>query len=488
MPEKLLEEVKNNLIDLYLKVKIRKTIETITIDSDFLDNEKKNLSILSPLDIIIYIKTHLQILIDIQVSEKLNELRNNPLLINEQYGINCSENNYETLLRRYEGDIRNYIKIENMLKIHIDDLNYKIEQLEKTIENLRNKNLPINNNILEYQKKIDNLTTIVKNYEKSNLIIPELEKKIKFQKIELDKMDEYYKNKIKSFNKKIEKYEKNENKDNSFNTKKIQISNYNSYKTNTNNNINSNINNNNTTLKKKKKLHNSIISNNDSSFLMITNNNFYNSPKFNTMTQRSLYNYDSCDKDKSTDYFSSNKTLNKNIKNNFSSSKKNNVTKKMILQNKSSNICKKRIQKIPKSTSNIISKKNSIIIDKYNNNYINQLISNKNKKIRLNKSNSNSNICRDLNTTLSNITIEKIPSCVNYINIYSTLNNNNNNKTINNNKNNNKLNENNIIGNSNLKRSSTEKKYPNEKLNKSLLPRKKSNSRSKTKSFVNKYN
>ena len=111
MPEKLLEEVKKNLIDLYLKVKIRKTIETITIDSDFLDNEKKNLSILSPLDIIIYIKTHLQILIDIQVSEKLNELRNNPLLINEQYGINCSENNYETLLRRYEGDIINYIKI-----------------------------------------------------------------------------------------------------------------------------------------------------------------------------------------------------------------------------------------------------------------------------------------------------------------------------------------------------------------------------------------
>ena len=464
--EEILSEIKNNLIDLYLKVKIRKTIETITIDSDFLDNEKKNLNKLSALDIIKYIKTHLQILIEIQVSEKLNELKNDPNLINENFNeINNNINNYEILLRRYEADIRNYIKIENMLKIHIDDLNFKIENLEKKIENLKNKNF--NNNILEYQKKIDNLTNIVKNYEKSNLIIPELEKKIKFQKIELDKMDEYYKNKIKIYNKKIEKYEKND----SFINKKIQISNYNSYKSNTNNN--------NTTLKKKKKIENSIISNNnDSSFLMITNNNFYNSPKFNTMTQRSLCNYDSCEKEKSTDY----KTKNK--KNNYSTSKKNNLTKKIMLQNK--NLNKKALQKIPKSTSNICSSKNSMIIDNHNNNNINKLLSNKNKKIRLNKSNSNSNICRDLNTTLSNINIEKIPSCVNYINIYSTINNNHDKEIIN--KKFSKFNNNHHLkNNSNFKRCSTERKLINDNLNTTLPPKRKSNSRSKTKSFVNKF-
>ena len=457
--EEILSEIKNNLIDLYLKVKIRKTIETITIDSDFLDNEKKNLNKLSALDIIKYIKSHLQILIEIQVSEKINELKQE---INENFNEN-NINNYEILLRRYEADIRNYIKIENMLKIHIDDLNFKIENLEKTIENL-NKNT-FNKNILEYQKKIDNLTNIVKNYEKSNLIIPELEKKIKFQKIELDKMDEYYKNKIKIYNKKIEKYEKND----SFINKKIQISNYNSYKSNANNSNNFNINNN-TTLKKKKKIENSIISNNnDSSFLMITNNNFYNSPKFNTMTQRSLCNYDSCEKEKSTDF----KTKSKK---NYSSSKKNNLTKKIILQNK--NLNKKALQKIPKSTSNIVSKKNSMIID--NNNH---LLSNKNKKIRLNKSN-NSNICRDLNSTLSNINIEKIPSCVNYINIYSTINNND--KDIDNKKFS-KFNNNHKKNISNFKRCSTERKLFSDNLNTTLPPKKKSNSRSKTKSFVNKF-
>ena len=458
--EEILSEIKNNLIDLYLKVKIRKTIETITIDSDFLDNEKKNLNKLSALDIIKYIKSHLQILIEIQVSEKINEIKNE---INENSN-EININNYEILLRRYEADIRNYIKIENMLKIHIDDLNFKIENLEKTIEKIKKNS--VNKNILEYQKKIENLTNIIKNYEKSNLIIPELEKKIKFQKIELDKMDEYYKNQIKIFNKKIEKYEKND----FFNQKKIQISNYNSYKSNTNNSNN----NNNTTLKKKKK---TIISNNnDSSFLIITNNNFYNSPKFNTMTQRSLCNYDSCEKEKSTDY----KTKNK--KNNYSTSKKNNSTKKIILQNKN---YKKALQKIPKSTSNIISKKNSMIIENNNNN-LNQIMSNKNKKIRLNKSNNNSNICRDLNTTLSNINIEKIPSCVNYINIYSTINNDN--------KENININEKEIIHKKfnsnkfNFKRCSTEKKLFNDNLNKTLPPKKKSNSRSKTKSFVNKFN
>ncbi len=455
--EEILSEIKNNLIDLYLKVKIRKTIETITIDSDFLDNEKKNLNKLSALDIIKYIKSHLQILIEIQVSEKINEIKNE---INENSN-EININNYEILLRRYEADIRNYIKIENMLKIHIDDLNFKIENLEKTIEKIKKNS--VNKNILEYQKKIENLTNIIKNYEKSNLIIPELEKKIKFQKIELDKMDEYYKNQIKIFNKKIEKYEKND----FFNQKKIQISNYNSYKSNTNNSNN----NNNTTLKKKKK---TIISNNnDSSFLIITNNNFYNSPKFNTMTQRSLCNYDSCEKEKSTDY----KTKNK--KNNYSTSKKN-TTKKIILQNKN---YKKALQKIPKSTSNIISKKNSMIIENNNNN-LNQ--SNKNKKIRLNKSNNNSKICRDLNTTLSNINIDKIPSCVNYINIYSTINNDN--------KENININEKEIIHKKfnsnkfNFKRCSTEKKLFNDNLNKTLPPKKKSNSRSKTKSFVNKFN
>ena len=119
--EEILSEIKNNLIDLYLKVKIRKTIETITIDSDFLDNEKKNLNKLSALDIIKYIKTNLQILIEIQVSEKINELKQE---INENFNEN-NINNYEILLRRYEADIRNYIKIENMLKIHIFAINFK---------------------------------------------------------------------------------------------------------------------------------------------------------------------------------------------------------------------------------------------------------------------------------------------------------------------------------------------------------------------------
>ena len=55
---------------------------------------------------------------------------------------------------------------------------------------------------------MNKLTSLVKTYEKRDLKIPLLEKKIKKQKIELDKLDLYYKKQIKSFTKKIENYEK----------------------------------------------------------------------------------------------------------------------------------------------------------------------------------------------------------------------------------------------------------------------------------------
>ena len=61
---------------------------------------------------------------------------------------------------------------------------------------------------IEYRKKIEELTSLVKSYEKRDLKIPLLEEKIKKQKIELDNLDLYYKKQIKSFTKKLENYEK----------------------------------------------------------------------------------------------------------------------------------------------------------------------------------------------------------------------------------------------------------------------------------------
>lgn len=205
-------QLKSAIIDLYQNIKIRKKTDTQKIDETFLQQEKISLQSISPLVLIDYMKTHLSLLIDLKVSEKLSKQKTNPSEFYSTYGSETPSNEYEKLLRRYESDIRNYIKIENMLKIHIDELNYKLELLQKQIEMLQKQSMNFveTTSSLEYKKKIEELTTLVNNYEKYNLKIPLLEKKIKIQKIELDKLDNYYKKQIKNYSKKIEEYEKYE--------------------------------------------------------------------------------------------------------------------------------------------------------------------------------------------------------------------------------------------------------------------------------------
>ena len=204
------EELKLSIIDLYQRIKIRKKSDTKIIDKNFLDQEKKLLTSISPKVLIEYIKIHLNLLIDIKVNEKLSKIEKNPMEFVSYNGSEIPSNNYEKLLRRYEGDIRNYIRMVNILKIHIDDLNQNQELLQKQIEQFQRESISFihTNKSLEYQKKIEELTGLVKSYERLNLKIPYLEKKIKIQKIELDKLDIYYKKQIKSFTKKIEDYEK----------------------------------------------------------------------------------------------------------------------------------------------------------------------------------------------------------------------------------------------------------------------------------------
>ena len=205
-----IDDLKNSIVDLYQNVKIRKQSDAKLIDKKFLEEEKSSLLSISPIVLINYIKIHLNLLIDIKVDEKIAKIKANPMDYISSYGSELPANDYEKLLRRYEGDIRNYIKYVNMLKIHIDELNEKQEILEKQIEQLQKEafNFIPTTQSIEYKKKIEELTALIKTYEKHNLKIPLLEKKIKIQKIELDKLDSFYKKQIKSYTKKISEYEK----------------------------------------------------------------------------------------------------------------------------------------------------------------------------------------------------------------------------------------------------------------------------------------
>ena len=231
------DDLKKSIIELYQIVKIRKESEAKIIDKEFLEKEKISLNSISPIVLIDYIKSHLNLLIDNKVKEKMSKLKRNPIEYISYYGSDIPVNDYEKLLRRYEGDIRNYIRMVNILKIHIDELCQRQELLQNQIEQFQKDsfNFIPTNKSLEYKKKIKELTTLIKSYEKHNLKIPLLEKKIKIQKIELDKLDSYYKKQIKSFTKKLEDYEKGIylNKNNSM-IKKIKVikSLYNNYSNN----------------------------------------------------------------------------------------------------------------------------------------------------------------------------------------------------------------------------------------------------------------
>ena len=409
-----LNQIKEAIIDLYQNVKIRKESETITIDESYLKKEKSTLENVSPLTLISYIKTHISLLIDVKVTEKLSLMNSDPSLLFSEYGSDITPTNYENLLRRYESDIRNYIKIENILKIHIEELNYKIEILEKKIELLKQKitkdDKYCNSNIvISYKKKIEELSNLVKMYEKSNLKIPILEKKIKIQKLELDKLN-YYKNQCRSFSKKIEKYEKESYLKSARNTNST-YSNFTILKPN-------NITNKSRT-KNNTNIINSTINNNNTNSLLTTN---IHSPSILTMTQRTGYNSLDEENDKTSVFMSSNKrdvspiSLTKKVK--CISAIKKSPTKKFIsnksknknIYNNHNNFNKGRNTSkiIPKSPSCL---NENLIKKKKNNKYNNQ-------------SKDRNSIMKDLNKTISDI--DKIPF-VNYINIYSNINSNNSN-------------------------------------------------------------
>ena len=410
-----LDQIKEAIIDLYQNVKIRKESETITIDESYLKKEKSTLENVSPLTLISYIKNHIGLLIDVKVTEKLSLMNSDPSLLFSEYGSDITPTNYENLLRRYESDIRNYIKIENILKLHIEELNYKIEILEKNIESLKQKipkdeNIYNNKIVISYKKKIDELSNLIKMYEKSNLKIPILEKKIKVQKLELDKLN-YYKNQCRSFSKKIEKYEKESYLKSARNTNST-YSNFTILKPK--NKIN-----NKSRTKNNTNIINSTINNNNTNSLLTTN---IHSPSFITMTQRTGYNSLDEENDKTSVFISSNKrdvspiSLTKKVK--CISAIKKSPTKKFI-SNKSKN-------------KNIYTNRNNFNKGK---NYIKNIPKsplglkdnlNKNNYKYNNQSKERNSILKDLNKTISDI--DKVPF-VNYINIYSNINSNNSNFT-----------------------------------------------------------
>ena len=90
--------------------------------------DKENLKKLPILDIINYIKTSLLIVINIKLKEELEKQRDEK--IQKKISEEIAAEDYETLLRKEEAEIRQHISIEHQFKLHSEYLEQRITELE----------------------------------------------------------------------------------------------------------------------------------------------------------------------------------------------------------------------------------------------------------------------------------------------------------------------------------------------------------------------
>ena len=137
--EKELEKAREELINLYLNIKIRTQEEVIIIINYFLqlkklqveylteDNllkEAENIINLPLTDLIEYIKSTIDIIVSLKVDAKISDYKN---FLNED---NNAATEYETLLQKLEASIRQHISYEHQFKIEYEKLLNKAEEID----------------------------------------------------------------------------------------------------------------------------------------------------------------------------------------------------------------------------------------------------------------------------------------------------------------------------------------------------------------------
>ena len=111
-----LEEIKSQLLDLYLSIKVRKTEDIKNLTQDNYNKEKKSLENLPISDIISYIQNSIDVLVEIKSFEKFQEKikkeeEKNNYINNENENDLNGLKLYEGMLINAEKSIRNHIRV-----------------------------------------------------------------------------------------------------------------------------------------------------------------------------------------------------------------------------------------------------------------------------------------------------------------------------------------------------------------------------------------
>lgn len=140
------EEIREKLIELFLNVKVRSKDEIKDFNEDKLDEEKNKLAETTIQALISYIKTSIEILMNLKIEDYLamkkqekemgkhDEVR---LSSTESVLSNDPPQDYEEVIQKFEGDIRKHIRIEQQMKLHSESLQQKIEDKEKEIDQIQ---------------------------------------------------------------------------------------------------------------------------------------------------------------------------------------------------------------------------------------------------------------------------------------------------------------------------------------------------------------
>ena len=111
-----LKEIKEQLIDLYLCVKVRKSEEIEKLTSDNVNLERQSLKNLRSTEIINYIRNSIDVLVDLKATEKYEQKIQNDESKDKYINYEDPKDAnglklYEGMLIKIEGDLRNHIRV-----------------------------------------------------------------------------------------------------------------------------------------------------------------------------------------------------------------------------------------------------------------------------------------------------------------------------------------------------------------------------------------
>eukprot|EP00831_Metopus_contortus_P071992 TRINITY_DN65739_c0_g1_i1.p1 TRINITY_DN65739_c0_g1~~TRINITY_DN65739_c0_g1_i1.p1 ORF type:complete len:179 (+),score=56.22 TRINITY_DN65739_c0_g1_i1:115-651(+) len=122
------QNLKDAIIDLYLNIKIRSNDEIVQFTDEKYDAERIKLCETDLFVILDYIRTTVEILMNMKEEEK------------EQHSSRSVDTTrdipkeYEQALQKLEEEARNHVRIEQQLKLHIESLQFKQDDMEKTLQ------------------------------------------------------------------------------------------------------------------------------------------------------------------------------------------------------------------------------------------------------------------------------------------------------------------------------------------------------------------